>query len=102
MASGFRNTHAATSGQVQENCVYATARERGNARHFFPSADASSSALVESILATGRALGLQVVAEVVETAAQLKALQVHGCQRFQGYLFCEPMDAHSFEDSFLS
>ena len=43
--------------------------------------------LVEAILAMAQALGLQVVAEGVETEVQERWLREHGCQRGQGYLF---------------
>lgn len=47
--------------------------------------------LVAAILALGFALGLDVVAEGVETAAQFAALTNLGCRRFQGYLWTKPL-----------
>ena len=53
--------------------------------------DASSAALVQSILAMAGHLGLQVVAEGVETQAQADFLIGHGCPCLQGYLYARPM-----------
>ncbi len=50
-----------------------------------------SSAIVHSIIHLGRALGMEVVAEGVETAAQLQALRVAGCSHLQGYYLARPM-----------
>jgi len=47
--------------------------------------------LVAAILAMGLALGLEVVAEGVETDVQFAALTNLGCQRFQGYLWTKPL-----------
>jgi EAL domain-containing protein (putative c-di-GMP-specific phosphodiesterase class I) len=48
------------------------------------------AAIVRSILALGRELGLIVIAEGVETEAQRDALVRLGCELFQGYLFARP------------
>jgi diguanylate cyclase (GGDEF)-like protein len=53
--------------------------------------DASSRALVQSILAMAGHLGLRVVAEGVETTAQAEFLVAHDCACMQGYLFARPM-----------
>jgi diguanylate cyclase (GGDEF)-like protein len=50
-----------------------------------------SAAIVHSIIHLGHALGLGVVAEGVETDAQLQALRVAGCSHMQGYFFSEPV-----------
>lgn len=49
-----------------------------------------SSAIVHSIIHLGRALGMEVVAEGVETAAQLQALRLAGCSHLQGYYLARP------------
>ncbi|WP_371866154.1 putative bifunctional diguanylate cyclase/phosphodiesterase [Duganella radicis] len=53
--------------------------------------DASSRALVQSILAMAGHLGLRVVAEGVETQAQADFLIAHDCASMQGYLYARPM-----------
>jgi diguanylate cyclase (GGDEF)-like protein/PAS domain S-box-containing protein len=50
-------------------------------------------AIVKSIVALGRSLGLQVVAEGVETAEQQRMLQEFGCDLLQGYRFARPLIA---------
>ncbi len=48
-------------------------------------------AIVGSILALAQNLGLEVVAEGIETTEQLEYLKTHGCQVFQGYLHGRPV-----------
>ncbi|MFO1270803.1 MAG: EAL domain-containing protein [Rubrivivax sp.] len=52
---------------------------------------ADARAVVEAIVHLGRALGLRIVAEGVETAAQRQVLCSLGCDELQGYLFAKPM-----------
>ncbi len=52
--------------------------------------------IVGAIIDPGRALGLTVVAEGVETEAQRAMLGEMGCPVGQGYLFGRPTDAESF------
>jgi diguanylate cyclase (GGDEF)-like protein len=52
-----------------------------------------SAAIVHSIIHLGRALGMEVVAEGVETDVQLQALRVAGCSHMQGYYLSRPIDA---------
>jgi EAL domain-containing protein (putative c-di-GMP-specific phosphodiesterase class I)/signal transduction histidine kinase/CheY-like chemotaxis protein len=49
-----------------------------------------SATLVHAVVSIGRALGMQVVAEGVETEAQRKFLKVAGVHAMQGYLFAKP------------
>jgi EAL domain-containing protein (putative c-di-GMP-specific phosphodiesterase class I) len=49
--------------------------------------DGDSVAIVSAIIAMAHGLGLEVVAEGVETEAQLAFLRERGCDAFQGYLF---------------
>jgi diguanylate cyclase (GGDEF)-like protein/PAS domain S-box-containing protein len=49
--------------------------------------DSGCTAVVAAILEIGRTLGLAVVAEGVETAAQARLLAQYGCQTVQGYLY---------------
>lgn len=51
-----------------------------------------SAAIVHSIIHLGKALGLEVVAEGVETEAQVQALRVAGCSHMQGYHLSRPVD----------
>ncbi|MNW20250.1 putative membrane protein YjcC [compost metagenome] len=45
----------------------------------------------------GHSMGLKVLAEGVETAAQLDFLRARGCDQFQGYLCSRPVPADAFE-----
>ncbi|MFS0753856.1 EAL domain-containing protein [Noviherbaspirillum sp. 1P10PC] len=49
--------------------------------------DPNDAAIVRTILALGRILGLDVIAEGVEVEAQRDFLARHGCHGYQGYLF---------------
>ncbi|HEY1180949.1 MAG TPA: EAL domain-containing protein [Rhodocyclaceae bacterium] len=60
-------------------------------------ADANDVAIVEAILGMSRTLGLQVIAEGVETEAQLSLLQQLGCEAGQGYLFSRPVPPAELE-----
>jgi len=52
-----------------------------------------SRAVVGSVISMAHALNLRVVAEGVETNAQLELLQQLGCDEVQGYLICRPQPA---------
>ena len=52
-----------------------------------------SAAIVHSIIHLGRALGLGVIAEGVETEAQVQALRLAGASHMQGYFFSRPVSA---------
>jgi diguanylate cyclase (GGDEF)-like protein len=51
------------------------------------------TAIVESIISLGHSCGLEVVAEGIETVAQLQQLIRLGCDHGQGYLWSRPVDA---------
>lgn len=53
--------------------------------------DPKTRALCESIVGIGRALGMSVIAEGVETSAQLAVLSGFGCDYAQGFLLARPM-----------
>jgi diguanylate cyclase (GGDEF)-like protein/PAS domain S-box-containing protein len=50
----------------------------------------ANTAIISSVLALGRSLGLTTVAEGVETTAQARFLEAHGCDQGQGFLFGRP------------
>jgi EAL domain-containing protein (putative c-di-GMP-specific phosphodiesterase class I) len=56
-----------------------------------------SAAIVAAIIAMGRALKLRVVAEGVETRAQMLSLHAQNCRLMQGFLFSRPVPADEFE-----
>jgi diguanylate cyclase (GGDEF)-like protein/PAS domain S-box-containing protein len=60
--------------------------------------ETNDAAIAETIVALGMTLGLSVVAEGVETAAQRDFLISKGCHLFQGYFFCRPMPLTEFEE----
>ncbi|MCW5621516.1 MAG: EAL domain-containing protein, partial [Burkholderiales bacterium] len=53
--------------------------------------DSDDTAIVRSIIALAHALQLEVIAEGVETAAQLDFLHKAGCEQVQGYLLSRPL-----------
>ncbi len=63
-------------------------------------ASPKDQAVAKTIITLGHSLGVRVVAEGVETAAQVEALRAFGSDAFQGYLTSRPMDARDF-DRFL-
>jgi EAL domain-containing protein (putative c-di-GMP-specific phosphodiesterase class I) len=54
-----------------------------------------SAAIVQSIIHLGRALGLGIVAEGVETEVQAQALRLAGASHMQGYFFSRPVTAEA-------
>lgn len=54
-----------------------------------------SNAIVRAIVAMGKSLELNVIAEGVETEDQLTAVTAAGCDAAQGYFFSPPMDRPS-------
>ncbi len=53
--------------------------------------------IVEAIISMAHSLGFKVVAEGVEDAETLEILRLRGCDRFQGYHLCRPVDPERFE-----
>ena len=60
------------------------------------------AAIVQTVIALGRALNLSVIAEGVETEAEAATLEAWGCEEFQGYLFGRPMPADALAGALSS
>jgi len=59
--------------------------------------DPDDRAIVSAIIDMANNLGLQTIAEGVETAEQLAFLRLHGCNEVQGYYFSKPLPSAEFE-----
>ncbi|HRE30445.1 MAG TPA: GGDEF domain-containing phosphodiesterase [Candidatus Berkiella sp.] len=57
-------------------------------------------ALTRGIIDLGHSINLKVIAEGVETKAQLQYLKQHNCDLIQGYYFAQPQPADKFEEFF--
>ncbi|MBI2059944.1 MAG: EAL domain-containing protein [Nitrospirae bacterium] len=64
--------------------------------------DEESSEVIKTICVLATSLCMDVVAEGVETAEQLRRLKCLGCRYGQGYLFSQPMDAKHVAQYFES
>jgi len=56
----------------------------------------SVAAIVRAVISLGHSLNFKVIAEGVETAAQLAYLRRYECDEMQGYYFSRPIDAAAF------
>jgi EAL domain-containing protein (putative c-di-GMP-specific phosphodiesterase class I) len=61
--------------------------------------DPISGAIAQAIISFGKAMGLSVIAEGVETEEQRAFLAKLGCHSFQGYLFSHPLPLGQFYES---
>ena len=59
--------------------------------------DPNDAAIARMIIVLGESLGLEVLAEGVETPEQQQALQAQGCHAYQGYLYSRPVPLEAFE-----
>jgi diguanylate cyclase (GGDEF)-like protein/PAS domain S-box-containing protein len=57
----------------------------------------SDAVIVQTIVAMANTLGIEVIAEGVETEAQQRFLGSIGCHRYQGYLYSKPVPLDDFE-----
>ena len=62
--------------------------------------DTNDASIVRIIITLGHSLGLDVIAEGVETIGQRQFLSTHGCELCQGYLISRPLPIAAF-DAFL-
>jgi EAL domain-containing protein (putative c-di-GMP-specific phosphodiesterase class I) len=60
--------------------------------------DVNDAVIIETIIAMASQLGLQVVAEGVETPSQLDLLIAKDCSLFQGYHFSRPLTSTALAD----
>ncbi|MBI3222115.1 MAG: EAL domain-containing protein [Nitrosomonadales bacterium] len=60
--------------------------------------DPDDAVIVQTIIAMAQNLGMEVIAEGVETEPQRAFLQQHGCDTYQGYLFSKPLPLAQFEE----
>jgi diguanylate cyclase (GGDEF)-like protein/PAS domain S-box-containing protein len=59
--------------------------------------DANDQVIAATIIAMAHSLGMDVIAEGVETQAQLDFLRSHGCEHYQGYLKSSPLPVAALE-----
>lgn len=59
--------------------------------------DRNDAIIAQTIITMAASLGLDVIAEGVETAAQRAFLLHHGCNSYQGYFFSRPLPLDEFE-----
>ena len=57
----------------------------------------TDAVIVQTIIGMAKNLGMEVIAEGVETEEQRLFLELHGCQVCQGYLFSQPLAIEQFE-----
>jgi EAL domain-containing protein (putative c-di-GMP-specific phosphodiesterase class I) len=60
--------------------------------------DTEDRAIAQAIISMGKALGMTIVAEGVETVEQREFLRSHGCDEMQGYLFSRPVAPEQLAD----
>jgi len=61
----------------------------------------TDAVIVQTIIGMGNTLGMEVIAEGVETEEQRELLYRAGCTRYQGYLLSKPVPLQEFENALL-
>ncbi len=64
--------------------------------------DPADAAVVTAVLYLGQSFGLEVIAEGVETEAQMDFLKLNNCTEVQGYLLGKPVPADEFAKTFVA
>ncbi|MFP4080824.1 MAG: putative bifunctional diguanylate cyclase/phosphodiesterase, partial [Ectothiorhodospira sp.] len=67
-----------------------------------PNAHPEDAAIIRAIIGLGDTLGLEVIAEGVETRAQHLFLLEHGCRVGQGFLFSRPLPAEEIRERLMA
>lgn len=62
--------------------------------------DKSNDAIIRSMLDLAKCFNLIVIAEGVETEAQVSFLKQYGCDLYQGYYYCKPLTKQALIDKF--
>jgi diguanylate cyclase (GGDEF)-like protein len=70
--------------------------DRAFVRDIGTGAESEDGILAQAIISLGHAMKLKVIAEGVETDAQLHFLRRHGCDQVQGFLYGEPVPPEEF------
>lgn len=83
---GYLRTYPFDSIKIDKRFIAGLSNQSGNDR-----------AVVQAIINLGKAMGLTVTAEGVETEQQLKALGKERCHEVQGYYLSRPVDREGFE-----
>ena len=63
--------------------------------------DKDDVAITKAIIALAESLGLDLIAEGVETKEQLEFLVSKGCNIIQGYYYSKPLPAHAYRELLL-
>jgi EAL domain-containing protein (putative c-di-GMP-specific phosphodiesterase class I) len=60
--------------------------------------DSANAAIVAAVIAMAEGMGMNIIAEGVETEGQLAFLKEKRCTEAQGYLFCKPLPSAQIEE----